>query len=105
IRQQFDEDGEGDQEDAATEEARLILMPETVEQSEVPIEIKPEDLKPASSEASKPVPRQVVETISKPKEPPPPREPSSVKNNILVVSVDDDCKDELMDILTNEKMS
>ncbi|MCU0644617.1 MAG: response regulator, partial [bacterium] len=32
IRQQFDEDGEGDQEDAATEEARLILMPETVEQ-------------------------------------------------------------------------
>lgn len=101
IRQQFDEDGEGDLEDAAIEEARQILMPETIEQSKEPVEIKPEDLKPASSEASKPVPRQIVETISKPKEPPP-REASSAKNNILVVSVDDDCKDELMDILTND---
>ncbi len=32
-------------------------------------------------------------------------EPPSVKNNIIVVSVDDDCKDELMDILTHDNFS
>lgn len=32
-------------------------------------------------------------------------EPAPVRNNIVVISVDDDCKDELMDILTNDNFA
>ncbi len=48
----------------------------------------------------------------KPVEPPKPEkkepirsEPAPVKNNVIVISVDDDCKDELMDILTNDNFT
>jgi len=71
-------------------------------------------------ESIKPVPRveeKKIEASSlgerpKPVEPPKPEkkkptisESAALKNNIIVISVDDDCKDELMDILTNDNFT
>lgn len=97
IHQHLDENGTGEAEPADFEASEEIIIPEPIEPSQQVTEISVKDL----PEPGKPVPPQTIKTAPRASEPPS-RDQSVMKNNILIISVDDDCKDELMDILTDD---
>lgn len=98
IRQQIEEDGRDAPEDIAAE---IEAQQATIETPKEIIEVKPEPPKPSALEDRKQQHPPMIESEIKTHEQPM-REASQAKNNIVIVSIDDDCKDELMDILTND---
>jgi CheY-like chemotaxis protein/signal recognition particle receptor subunit beta len=92
--------------------SELIFKPKEEPKEEPEEEVEFEAIRAGRDIEEKRLETPPISERPKPVEPPKPEkkepirsEPAPVKNNVIVISVDDDCKDELMDILTNDNFA